>query len=151
MLYFFKVVDSPFFKFGWTEQKNAWSRIQNGFWTNAHPPELCSKLNLENLQLMFLFEGDERLERALQNIFPPYAGEFWKDYDLDDMVNMLKFIAAEIPIPPRPCFQHSGHMEMLACCTGVWHECWRCGKRFSRFCKLLQNKRQIRPGRGSAL
>ena len=59
MLYIFKVVDSPFFKFGFTDQINPWSRIQKEFWTNVHPPELCQKFNPENLKLIFLFEEDE--------------------------------------------------------------------------------------------
>ena len=143
MLYFFKVKDSPFFKFGWTGQANPWDRIRTGFWTNVHPPELCGKLNPENMELIGVYEGDEKLERAMQSIFPPHCGEFWKDEDLEDMVYMLKLIAEEIPIPPRPRFYETDHVEKLACCTGIWHACWTCGKRFSRFCKLLQHKRDV--------
>ena len=39
-------------------------------------------LNPANLELIFLFEGDRRLERAMQSIFPPAHGEFWKDEEL---------------------------------------------------------------------
>ena len=74
MLHIFKVVDLPFSKLGFTDQTNPWNRIQKGFWTNIHPPELCQKLNPDNFELIFLFEGDERLERVMQSIFPPYAG-----------------------------------------------------------------------------
>ena len=143
MLYIFKVVDSPFFKFGFTDQVNPWNRIQRGFWTNVHPPELCQKLDPDNFELIFIFEGDERLERVIQSLFPPYAGEFWKEDDLDEIVDMLKLITEEIRIPPRPCFQYTEHVEKLACCTGVLHVCWSCGKQFSRFCKLLQHKRDV--------
>ena len=62
MLYFFKVLNSPFFKFGWTERKNPWRRIESGLWTNIHPNELCGKLSHENLDLIFLFEGDRKVE-----------------------------------------------------------------------------------------
>ena len=41
--------------------------------------------------------------RAMQSIFPPHTGEFWKDEDLDDFIWMLKLITEEIAIPPRPC------------------------------------------------
>ena len=143
MLYFFKVISSPFFKFGWTEKDNPWDRIQNGFWTNVHPPELCQKLDPDNLDLIFLFEEDRRLERSIQSLFPPYAGEFWKEEDLDDMVNMLRLTSQEIPIPSRPCFVYTDHVEKLACCTGVRHVCYICNKQFSRFCKLLQHKRDV--------
>ena len=78
----------------------------------------------------------------MQNIFPPHTGDFWKDEDLDDFVWMLKLIADEILIPPRPCFIETDN-EKLACCTGVWHVCFACGKEFSRFCKLLQHKRDV--------
>jgi len=142
MLYIFKVRDSSFFKLGWTAQANPWDRIQNGFWTNVHPPELCQKLNPDNFESIFVFEGDPRLERVMQSIFPPYAGEFWKEDDLDEMVYMLKLIAEEIPIPARPYFHFTGQVEKLACCSGTWHVCWSCGKAFTRFCRLLRHKRE---------
>ena len=142
MLYIFKVVDSPFFKFGFTDQTNPWNRIQNGFWTNVHPKELCGKLGFQNFNLLHVFEGDEKLERAMQRIFPPHAGEFWNDEDLSDFVWLLKLITIEMRIPPRPCFIETD-VEKLACCTGVWHVCWTCEKQFSRFCKLLQHKRDV--------
>ena len=92
MLYIFKVVDLSWFKFGFTDQKNPWNRIQTGFWTNVHPMELCGKLGAEQFQLIHLFEGDEKLERAIQSIFPPYVGKCWNDEDLNDFVWMLKLI-----------------------------------------------------------
>ena len=143
MLYIFKVVDLPWFKFGYTEQTNPWNRIQTGFWTNVHPTELCGRLGPECFELIALFEGDVKLERAMQSIFPPHTGEFWKDEDIEAFVWMLKLITDEIPIPPRPEFQQKVHVEKLACCTGNWHVCWTCGQRFGRFCKLLQHKRDV--------
>ena len=81
-------------------------------------------LNPENLELMFLFEGDRRLELCMQSIFPPAHGEFWKDEDLDDMVSMLKLIVDERPVPSRPCFPYTEHVEKLACCTSILHGIW---------------------------
>ena len=143
MLYVFKVTGTAFFKLGWSEQGNPWDRIRNGFWTNSHPPELCQKLNPENLELIFLFEGDRRLELCMQSIFPPAHGEFWKDEDLDDMIQMLKLIAEEIPIPPRPCFPYTEHAEKLSCCTGILHTCFTCGMQISRLCKLSHHKEAV--------
>ena len=84
-----------------------------------------------------------RLESAMQQIFPPVHGEFWREDDLDGMVRLLKLMVEEIPIPARPFFHHTDHVEKLACCTGVWHVCDVCDKRFSRFCKLLQHKQDV--------
>ena len=142
MLYIFKVVDLPWVKFGWTEQTNAWSRIQNGFWTNLHPPELCNRLGQDDLELLFVFEGGEKLERVIQSLFHPVLGEFWRDEDLDNMVQMLKLMTEEVSLPPRPSFLQ-GTGEKLACCTGVWHECYTCHMMFKRECKLWQHKRDV--------
>ena len=76
MLYMFEVFESTYFTFGWTERPNAHDRIQNGFWTNVHPEELCQKgdpennpeqLGPRNLNLIFLFEGDSKLESVIEN------------------------------------------------------------------------------------
>ena len=143
MLYFFKIRDAPWVKFGFTNQENPWNRIGNGFYTNSHPPELCNRLGQDNLELIFVFEGDQRLEKVIQNLFPPEKGEFWRDEDLDDMVQMLKLMAEEVSLPPRPSFLPSVTSEKLPCCTGVWHRCYTCGNKFARFCKLLQHKRDV--------
>ena len=50
----------------------------------------------------------------MQSIFPPYAGEFRKEDDLDEMVYLLKLIAEEIPVPPRPCFLYTELVEKLS-------------------------------------
>ena len=144
MLYFFKIIDSPFFNFGSTEKEDPWDRIRNGFWTNSHPPELCQKLNPDSLKLIVLFKKSRRLERPMQSIFPPALGEYWKDEDLEDFVWLLKLISEEIPIPSRPCFHYTQHAEKLYCCTNILHTCFTCAMQFSRFCKLLQHKRVVR-------
>ena len=143
MLYFFKVLHSPFFKFGWTERTNPWRRIESGFWSNIHPNELCQKLGPENLDLIFLFEGDRILESVMQSVFEPVYGEFWNDEILNDMVHMLRLMAEEIPIPSRPDFHVNENIEKLPSCTGIWHKCYSCGKKFKRYCKLLQHKRDV--------
>ena len=76
MLYFFKVLDSPYFKFGWTEQANPWNRIQTGFWTNLHPKQLCQKLGPENLELIYLFHGGKDFEGVIKSLFPPVCANF---------------------------------------------------------------------------
>ena len=87
MLYIFEVLESNYFKFGWTERPNAYDRIQNGFWTNIHPEELCQKgdpennrekLSPNNLHLIFLFEGDSKLESVITSLFPLERGEVWR-------------------------------------------------------------------------
>ena len=92
MLYIFDVLESNYFKFGWTERPNAHDRIQNGFWTNIHPEALCQKGDPENnpekfapsnLNLTFLFQGDMKLESVIKSLFPPECGEFWKKEDLE--------------------------------------------------------------------
>ena len=142
MLYVFRVVDSQYIKFGWAERKNPYDRIINGFWTNDHPDELCGRLGAENLELIYLFEGDQKLERVIQSLFPPDRGEFWKEEDSDEMINMLKLIAKEIPVPRRPIIRQ-GLSEKLACCTGIWNDCFTCGMKLKIFCKLLQHKRDV--------
>ena len=79
MLYVFEVLESSYFKFGWTERQNPYDRINNGCWTNLHPDELCQKgnpenpekLGPENLNLIFLFEGNKELETVVKSLFPP--------------------------------------------------------------------------------
>ena len=102
MLYFFKVLDSPYFKFGWTEQANPWNRIQTGFWTNLHPKQLCQKLGPENLELIYLFRGGKDFEIVMKSLFPPLEGEFWEQVDLGGMLTLLRQTCEELPIPARP-------------------------------------------------
>ena len=92
ILYVFDVVDSQYFKFGFTAQSNPWNRIQNGFWTNLHPMELCGKLGSQTLNLVHVFEGDYNLEKCIQNLFPPQCGEFWEKDDLPKIIEMLRLM-----------------------------------------------------------
>ena len=158
MLYFFKVLDSPWVKFGWTEQADPWNRIQTGFWSNVHPDELCQKGDPEraeklapsNLNLIFLFDGDSKLESVIKSLFPPDCGEFWKEQDLESMVQMLKLMCEELPIPARPQFHPCDDVAKRACCTGKLIRCFTCGKNFKSFDKLFQHKRDVHePGKFS--
>ena len=71
----------------------------------------CQKLKPDNLDLIFLFEGDRRLEHAMQSYFPPAHGEFWKNEVLQDMSFLTKLMTEEIPIPPRPWLAYTEHVE----------------------------------------
>ena len=122
MLYIFEGLRSNYFKFGWTERHNAYDRIQNGFFTNIHPEELCQKGNPErpeklapsNLNLIFLFEGDSKLESVIKSLFPPDCGEFWRKEDLINMVDMLLLMTEQVSLPTRPRFQNTVNLEKLA-------------------------------------
>jgi len=146
MLYIFKVVDLPFFKFGFTDQTNPWNRIQKEFWTNIHPEALCQKgdpennpekLGPHNLNLIFLFERDNNLESVIKSLSPAYCEEFWRNKDLINMVDMLRLMTEQVALPTRPSFQNTENIEKLACCTGQWHVCFKCGQKFKRFDKLM--------------
>ena len=143
MLYFFKVLDSPFFKFGWTEQANPWNRIQTGFWSNVHPKELCNRLGPENLELIYLFHGGKDFEAVIKSLFPPLCGEFWEQGDLESLLTLLRQTCEELPIPPRPQFHPCDDVAKRACCTGILLRCYGCGKNFKSFDKLFQHKRDV--------
>ena len=55
---------------------------------------------------------------------------------------MLRLMTIEFEIPTRPDFEET-EVDKLACCSGELNECWICGKKFKRFCKLLQHKRDV--------
>ena len=115
MLYIFEVLESNYFKFGWTERHNIYERVQNGFWTNIHPEELCQKGDPErleklapsNLNLMFLFEGDSELESVIKSLFPAECVEFWRKEDLIKMVDMLRLMTEQVSLPTRTRLQNT--------------------------------------------
>jgi len=106
MLYVFDVLrasgGTDWIKIGFTSQSNPWIGISNGFWTNVHPPELCGCLSPDNLDLIFLFEADRAVEAVVRSLFPPDHGEFWHKGRQDEIVNMIKLMCHELPIPSRP-------------------------------------------------
>ena len=77
MIYIFELIGTNFIKLGYTKHGNVYYRIQYGFWTNKHPPELCGKLGSENLKLLFVYEGDSKTENYIKKKFPPVCGEFY--------------------------------------------------------------------------
>ena len=144
MLYLFEVLGTDFIKFGWTKHANPWMRIQNGFWTNSHPIELCGKLAPENLNLVHVFDGGLKEEQIIQSIFPSYEFEFWKRTDLEKIVTFMRMMLEEKPLPvTRPIFQENVSNERLPCCGGIEHKCKICGKTFKRPHKLWEHQRDI--------
>ena len=142
MLYIFSV-DTEWIKFGYTGQPNPWMRIRNGFWTNCHPSQLCNRLGPESLELLYVFEGDRRVEAVMQSLFPPTEYEFWDRSRLEAMVEMLRLMAEEFPVPPRPpllCISD----ERLPCCNGGReHACDMCGKTFKREHLMMEHKNDV--------
>ena len=57
MIYIFELVGTNYIKLGYTRNENVYYRIQYGFWTNKHPPELCGKLSPVNLKLNCVLRG----------------------------------------------------------------------------------------------
>lgn len=143
MLYIFSVLGTEWLKFGYTGQPNPWLRIRNGFWTNCHPSQLCNRLGPESLELLHVFEGDRRVEAVMQSLFPPTEYEFWDRSWLEAMVEMLRLMAEEIPVPPRPqllCISN----ERLPCCSGGQeHICDICGKTFRREHLMREHKNDV--------
>ena len=69
------------------------------------------------------------------------TSEFWRKEELINMVDMLLLMTEQVSLPTRPRFQNTINLEKLACCTGHWHACFKCGQKFKRFDKLMQHKR----------
>ena len=65
-----------------------------------------------------------------------------KKDDLQKIIKMLRLMTSELEIPIRPDFVET-EVDKLSCCSGELNECWICGKKFKRFCKLLQHKRDV--------
>ena len=141
MLYIFECLGKDWIKIGFTSQHDPWIRITNGFWTNIHPPDLCGLLAPENLNLIFLFDGDRQMESVFKSLFPPDCGEFWHKNRLEEIVSMLRLMTEERSIPPRPVLVETG--EKLPCCGGTTHKCYTCGRIFKREHKLWQHKREV--------
>ncbi len=147
MLYIFELLGTDYIKFGYTGQWNPWMRIGNGFWTNCHPTELCNKLGPDNLNLLYLFEGDRKVEAVMQSLFPPFEYEFWKRSQLNDMLGMLRMMTEELPIPTRPQVLDVS-VERLPCCDGGReHPCTVCGKVFRRDHLMIEHRNDVHMGR----
>ena len=56
MIYVFEIIETNYFKLGYTKNENVYYRIKhNGFYTNEHPIEICNKLGPTNLKLLLIF------------------------------------------------------------------------------------------------
>ena len=137
MLYGFYVVNSQYFKFGFTAQTNPWNRIQKGFWTNLHPMELRGKWGSQNLIVLHVFEGDTIWRNASRACSLLGVASFGTEHN-----SFVRLMTLDLEIPTRPDFEETD-VDKLACCSGEWHECWVCNTKFKRCGKLLQHKRDV--------
>ena len=141
MLYIF-AAGPDWVKMGYTGQSSAWYRVVNGFWTNDHPEQLCGQLGAEDLELLYVFEGDRKVEAALKSIHPPDHGKFYQRGRLEELVGLLRHLAESRPVPPRPCLIPTSD-ERLACCGGRDYPCPTCGKVFRRAHLMWEHRRDV--------
>jgi hypothetical protein len=142
MLYVFKVLDTPFVKMGFTSTC-PYRRIAAGFWSNVHPRCCCGKLGWSDLQLLALYRGTKKQEKAVHMAVPPTMGEFWLDEELEQLLSTLGGLAEALPLPERPAGppQVDRHEEKLQCCGGRRFACFFCQKTFRRYHHLQQHVR----------
>ena len=144
MLYVF-AAGPDWIKMGFTGNGNPWFRVANGFWTNDHPPQLCGRLAADDVDLLFAFAGDRKVEAAMKSLFPPDRGEFYRRGRLGPILEMLRLMADELPVPPRPPLVATSD-ERLACCGGKDHPCPVCGKSFRRAHLMWEHRRDVHEG-----
>ena len=144
MLYVFSVGSTAeWYKIGITTQTDIWGRVQDGFWSNKHPPELCNKLDFEGLTLVALFGGSKPEEALLKSLFPPDCGEFWRGARIEEILAMLRLKLKEHSLPEKPTEPHGLCRERLACCGGRSWSCFECGKSFSRSHHVMRHVRNV--------
>ena len=139
----FFAVGAEWVKFGFTGQPNPWMRIRNGFCSNCHPSQLCNRLGPESLQLLHVFEGDRRVEATMQSLFPPAEYEFWDQSRLEAMLQMLRHMAEELPVPPRPPLLSISDERLPCCIGGREHACDMCNKTFKRAHLMMEHKNDV--------
>jgi len=133
------------FKIGYA--KCPWKRLQRGFWHLSHPVALCG--GLDRVELVFLFEGELRLEQGLHCALGPEVGEFYPNARLEEVMSLLRTILVPVPFPARPppyfqavekkpcCggehggFQREDHQMRSLACKGKTSECERCKRQIS--------------------
>ena len=124
-----------------------WRRLSAGFWHNVHPLELCGKL--DQATLLFLFDGDEKLEQAMHAALHPCVGELYPMERLGSVMDFLRRVLEPLPItdrprlhdrPPRkrPCcgadnggYQRDDHHRRALACNGKTSECEKCKRPIS--------------------
>ena len=139
MIYVFAIDGMPWCKIGYTSYANPWDRVSRGFWTNAHPTDLCGRLS--DLSLLHAFHGDLQLESTLKSLFPPDHGEFWNLNRLPEILRLLRLMTTELdntwrPTAPQPT-------EKLPCCGGMSNVCYRCHRAFARWHQLQSHIRHV--------
>ena len=153
MIYIFEVLGTDWIKLGYTANNNVYDRIKiNGFYTNKHPVEVCNKLGAKNLELLFVFQGEEYFEKTIKILYPSNVGEFYPKYMCNIFVNILKYLTEQAPQNPRP---HDSFFEQpkefLPCCGGQVFKCSICGKEFKREHKLYEHKREVHQKRNRVI
>ena len=144
MIYIFEIVGTNYIKLGYTKNQNVYYRIQNGFWTNKHPIELCGKLSPVNLKLYCVFEGDLYIESIMKIMYPPYYGEFYKKEYLKILTNLIGYLTIKGPVFQRPNDDFFAlTFEKLLCCGGKTYICNICDREFQREHKLYEHKREV--------
>ena len=124
-----------------------WRRLSAGFWHNVHPLELCGKL--DQATLLFLFDGDEKLEQSMHAALVPDIGEFYSMDRMGDVMDFLRRVLVPLPIPDRPrlharpprkrpcCgadnggYQRDDHHRRALVCKGKTRECEKCKRPIS--------------------
>ena len=145
MIYIFEITGTNYIKLGYTRNINVYYRIQYGLWTNKHPIELCHKLSPENLKLLFVYEGDNKIENYIKNKFKSVCGEFYDKMDLNIITNELDTITEKGHMFDRPSVDFVGtDFEKLHCCGGEEYVCTLCDppKCFPRLIKYQTHKKE---------
>ena len=103
------------FKMGYAS-RCPYRRLDRGFWYNIHPQDLCHRL--DDVRLLYLFEGDEATEIALRSALGPDIGEFYTMGRLAEVVGLLQRTLGPLPLPPpRPPVRTEPVVKRV-CCGG---------------------------------
>ena len=141
MLYVFAIGAEPWVKFGYTNHPNPWRRVIRGFWSNAHPPEVCGHLGYGDLELLALFEGGLAEEQALQHHVPADFFEFCRRSRLPLILAALgEMGVAALPLEPKPDWTEPTPTRR-PCCGGKQYRCARCPATFATCAHLKQHVR----------
>ena len=149
MIYIFEIIETNYFKLGFTKTENVYYRIKNnGFYTNKHPTEICNKLGHIHLKLLFVYQGDISIENYIKKKFPPICGEFYNNSNLD----LINAELAKITEPgyifdkPNDDFFETVNFEKLPCCGGHELKCNLCDPPmcFPRLIKYQTHKNVVR-------
>jgi len=102
----------PYIKLGWTGP-GPYERLAAGFWHVKHPRALCKRL--DQCELLHLWEGSLKLERALHDLLLPDCGEFYRKERLPEMVSFLANVLEPLALPRDPCLQPRTPRKLVCC------------------------------------